>query len=274
MPPHPQLAATQLVLVRAIVAALARQPYQAPLVRWGTRLHDRFLLPYWLGRDLDDVVAHLARAGIPLPAAALAPFLTLRCPLIGTLRAGDVTLELRNALEPWPVLGEEVGASGTTRYVDSSLERIELRARGLVPGRHVVVAGGVEVPMAPTRDADLAVAGVRFRAWCPPHALQPHLGIHHPLRLEVVDTWAERALGGCTYHVWHPEGRAFERAPLTALEAAARRQQRFTLDGGSPWPVRAIPLAPHPDAPMTLDLRRASVGAPMPRPGDWAPPDA
>ncbi len=271
MPPHPRLAATQILLVRALVAALAVAPYQAPLVRWGTQLHDRFLLPYWLGRDLDDVRAYLARAGLDLPAAALAPFVELRCPLVGTLGAGEVTLEVRNALEPWPVLGDEVTHGGTARFVDSSLERIELRARGLVPGRHVVVCGGAVVPMQVVADDAVAVGGVRLRAWCPPHALQPHLGIHHPLRIEVVDGWARRSLGGCTYHVWHPEGRAFDRAPLTSAEAAARREQRFTVDGGSPWPVAAVDVAPHPEQPHTLDLRRVWAGTAMPRPRDWAP---
>ena len=269
MPPHPRLATAQVVLARALVAAFAGGPYRGPLVRWGQGLHDRFLLPWFLERDLDDVLGFLAERGLPLPADAYRPFVELRCPLVGTVVADEVRLELRNAIEPWHVLGEEVGGSGTTRYVDSSLERLEVRATGLVPERHRVLVNGVVVPMHPTRAADTAVAGVRFRAWCPPHALHPHLGVHHPLRFEVVDTWAARSLGAGTYHVWHPEGRAFLTPPLTRFEASARRSQRFTHDGATPYPVRPRTLPPHPEQPLTLDLRRLDLDRALPRAEDW-----
>lgn len=267
MPPHPRMMVAQMALVRAIVASFVKEPYQAPLARWGQALHDRFLLPYFLGRDLDDVLTHLESRGVPLPRAAFEPFLELRCPRVGTLQAGDVTLEVRNALEPWHVLGEEVSASGTARYVDSSMERIEVRAEGLLPERHVVLVNGHRLPMHPTTAAGRAVAGVRFRAWAPAHSLHPHIGVHHPIRLDVLDTWARRSLGACAYHVWHPEGRAFDAPPLTRFEAAARRAQRFTHEGPLPWPVVDHPAAPHPDAPYTLDLRRLPVDRPLPEAG-------
>jgi uncharacterized protein (DUF2126 family)/transglutaminase-like putative cysteine protease len=272
MPPHPRMAAAQVVLVRAVLAALAVAPYRHPLVRWGAHLHDRFLLPYFLWRDLEDVLAFVAARGVALPADAFAPFVELRCPRIGTLAVGDGALELRNALEPWHVLGEEVTAGGTARYVDSSMERLELRAIGLDPERHVVTVNGVVVPMRAVAGRDVRVGGVRFRAWCPPHALQPHLGIHHPLHVAVLDRWAERGLVGGAYHVWHPEGRGFDAAPLTRVEAAARRAQRFTLEGPPPWPA---PMRAFADASRyTLDLRRVDVGVPMPRAEDWAEPEA
>lgn len=271
MPPHPRMVVAQMGLVRALVAALAQAPYDKPLVRWGQELHDRFLLPLWLGRDLGDVLAFLAARGLPLPAQAYQAFLDLRCPLVGRLQAGEVTLEVRNALEPWHVLGEEPGASGTSRYVDSSLERVEVRADGLVPERHALLVNGLQLPLKPTGAAHQLAAGVRFRAWAPPHSLQPHLGIHHPLRFDVVDTWAERSLGACAYHVWHPEGRAFAEAPLTRFEASARRAQRFTQEGPLPWPVRPRPTSALPEAPWTLDLRRLPVDRPPPRPGEETP---
>jgi uncharacterized protein (DUF2126 family)/transglutaminase-like putative cysteine protease len=274
MPPHPRMAAAQLVLVRALAAALAQAPYAEPLVRWGSALHDRWLLPYFLDRDLTDVLEFLAARGIELPADGYRPFVELRCPKVGIADLGDVELEVRNAIEPWHVLGEEVTATGTARFVDSSIERIEIRARGLVPERHRVIAGAAVLPMHPTVERDVQVAGVRFRAWAPPHSMQPHLGIHHPLRIEVIDTWSKRSLGACIYHVWHPEGRAFDSPPLTRVEAIARRAQRFTRDGGTPWPVRAIELGAHPDQPYTLDLRRAAgLDHPMPRLEDWVAPE-
>jgi uncharacterized protein (DUF2126 family)/transglutaminase-like putative cysteine protease len=271
MPPHPRMAAAQAILVRALAAAFAKEPYAHALVRWGTRLHDRFLLPYWLWKDFEDVLAFLRTRGVALPADAFRPFIELRCPHVGTLGEGGGKVEVRNAIEPWHVLGEEATQTGTARYVDSSIERLELRAIGLPHERYVVCVNGAVVPM---REAsrDLRVGGVRFRAWCPPHALQPQIGIHHPLRIDIVDTWAKRGVAGGSYHVWHPEGRAFDAAPLTRVEAAARRAQRFTLQGATPWPIDAKPAEPHPEQPYTLDLRRVDAGKPMPRTEDWTVP--
>jgi uncharacterized protein (DUF2126 family)/transglutaminase-like putative cysteine protease len=266
MPPHVRMAVAQTALVRSLVASFARAPYEAPLVRWGQVLHDRFLLPTWLWRDFEDVLAHVRKSGVDLPAEAYKAFLEHRCPIIGALQAGDVRVELRNAIEPWHVLGEEMTASGTSRYVDSSMERVEVRAEGLVPERHGVVVNGHALPLRATGTAGEHVGGVRFRAWAPPHALHPHLGIHHPLVFEVVDTWGHRSLGACEYHVWHPEGRAYDAAPLTRFEAAARRSRRFVRGSPSTHPVLVRPAPAHPDAPYTLDLRRLPIDHPMPDP--------
>ncbi len=269
MPPHPRMAAAQAILVRALVATLVDKPYRHPLVRWGAELHDKFLLPYWMWRDFEDVLAHLARHGVALPAEAYKAFVELRCPLVGTLDIGGATVEVRNAIEPWHVLGEEATVSGTSRYVDSSMERLELRAHGLDPERYAIVTNGVILPMRAASGRDIRVGGLRFRAWCPPHALHPHLGIHHPIRIDIVDTWAQRGVASGGYHVWHPEGRGYESPPLTRVEAAARRSQRFTIQGPAPWPLHARIGEPHPDEPYTFDLRRMDVGRPMPRTEDW-----
>ncbi len=266
MPPHPRLAAAQAILVRALVASFAEKPYQGPLVRWGMQLHDRFLLPTWIWRDFEDVLSFLAGRGAPLPPDPYRAFLELRCPVVGRLETTGGTIEVRNALEPWNVLGEEPAAGGTSRYVDSSVERIEIRAEGIVPERHTVTVNGYEVPMRATGVAAEQVGGVRFRAWAPPHALQPHLGIHHPLRIELLDGWGHRSLGACAYHVWHPEGRAFVAPPLTRFEAASRRAVRFTVESGTPWPVEPVKVGAHPDLPFTLDLRRHPGDHPMPDP--------
>jgi uncharacterized protein (DUF2126 family)/transglutaminase-like putative cysteine protease len=266
MPPHPRMAAAQGLLVRALVAAFAAEPYRHGLVRWGAELHDRFLLPFWLWRDMEEVLAHLEARGAGLPAEAYRPFVELRCPVAGRLQVGGTVVEVRNALEPWPVLGEEPGAGGTARAVDSSLERIEVRAEGLDADRHDVLVNGLVLPMRETGTAGERVAGVRFRAWAPASSLQPHLGIHHPLRIDLWDRWGRRSVGACAYHVWHPEGRAFDAAPLTRFEASARRAQRFTLEGPLPWPWRPGVPRPHPSHPNTLDLRRFPGDRPMPEP--------
>jgi uncharacterized protein (DUF2126 family)/transglutaminase-like putative cysteine protease len=264
MPPHARMVSAQAILVRSLFASFAKEPYQGKLVRFGPSLHDKYLLPYYLGRDLEDVLAHLSARGLALPLDAYTPFLELRCPLAGRMQLGDVTLEVRNALEPWPVLGEEQSAGGTSRYVDSSMERIEVRVSGLMPERHVLLVNGHTLPLTPTAKAHEWVAGVRFRAWAPPHSLQAHLGIHHPIRLDLLDTWGQRSLGACAYHVWHPEGRAFSTPPLTRFEASARRAQRFTSEAPLPWPVKARPAQASPETPCTLDLRRLPI--------DYRPP--
>ncbi|MBC7793734.1 MAG: transglutaminase family protein [Clostridia bacterium] len=266
MPPHPRMVTAQMLLIRALLATFIDRPYDAPLVRFGQTLHDRYLLPYWLWRDFEDVIAYLYENGVALPAEAYQAFIAMRCPLVGRLQAGDIVLEVRNAIEPWHVLGEEASGSGTSRYVDSAVERIEVRAQHLVPERHSVVVNGYPIPMHTTASADEWVAGVRFRAWAPPHSLHAHLGVHHPLRIEVVDTWAKRSLGACGYHVWHPENRAFEGAPLTRFEAAARRAQRFTAMSPSKHPVELPVSATRPDAPYTFDLRLLPIDHPVPKP--------
>jgi uncharacterized protein (DUF2126 family) len=248
------------------VASVAREPYQGELVRWGTRLHDRFLLPYWMWSDFEEVLAHLARRDLALPAEAYRPFLELRCPVVGRIEAGDVVLEVRNALEPWNVLGEEVTAVGTSRYVDSSVDRVEVRVEGMVPERHRVLVNGWELALRPTGTVGEGVAGVRFRAWAPPRSLHPQLGVHHPLRFDVVDTWGRRSLGACAYHVWHAEGRAFGSPPLTRFEAEARRAQRFTREAPLAWPVTPRPVPPSREAPWTFDLRRVPGDHPEPEP--------
>ena len=267
MPPHPRMLAAQAILVRSLVAAFATAAYEHRLVRWGEELHDRFLLPYFMARDLDEVCAH---AGVPFDGYR--PFVELRCPLVGTLAVGDASVEVRNAIEPWHVLGEEATRAGTSRYVDSSMERIEIRTHGLDPERYLVAVNGCALPLRAGAGRDVRVGGVRFRAWCPPHALHPHLGVHHPLRIEVVDRWAKRGVIAGSYHVWHPEGRAFDAPPLTRVEAAARRAQRFTVHGASPLPLRLVAPAPHPQQPYTLDLRRIDAGTPMPRAEEWITP--
>ena len=253
-----------MTLMRSLIASFVNKPYDATPVRWGGLLHDRFLLPYFLWRDFEDVLAHLAADGLELSSEAYRPFLELRCPLAGFIQAGDVTLSVRNAIEPWPVLGEEMSASGTSRYVDSSMERIEVQVDGFVLERHVVTVNGRRLPLQPTETAGRFVAGVRFRAWAPPHALHPHLGIHHPLRIDVLDTWGKRSLGAAGYHVWHPEGRAFDELPLTLSEAVARRAQRFGPTAPMPWPAEAVAARPNPNEPYTLDLRRLPMDRPMP----------
>jgi len=264
MPPHERMAAAQMLLARAMTARFAAETYDRPLVRWGSRLHDQFMLPHYIWRDFEDITRDLREHGLPIDSEWYRPSLDYRFPVMGRHTLDDVTIELRLALEPWIVLGEQPSGGGVSRYVDSSVERLQVRVDGLTEGRHVIAVNGWELPLRSTGKVGEGVAGVRFRAWQPPHCLQPHIGVHHPLRFDVIDTWGKRSLGAAIYHVWHPEGCGFEEPPLTAFEAAARRAQRFTTLGHMPWPAEARSTGPHPEQPYSIDLRRFDLGKRIP----------
>jgi uncharacterized protein (DUF2126 family) len=257
MPPHARMSLAQQLLVRALVARFWQTPYTQSLVRWGTAIHDRFALPHFVHEDLCDVLDELGRAGFAFEPSWFAPHYEFRFPVLGTLEArGGLVLELRQAIEPWHVLGEETTAAGTARYVDSSVERLEVKVRGMVGERHLVACNGRRLPLHPTGTNGEFVAGVRYRAWQPPSALHPTIPVHAPLVFDVLDTWSGRAVAGCSYHVAHPGGRAHEIFPRNGFEAESRRASRFFRFGHTPG-SRAIPEPePNPQFPLTLDLRR------------------
>jgi uncharacterized protein (DUF2126 family)/transglutaminase-like putative cysteine protease len=256
MPPHARMSLVQQLLLRSFVARFWREPYApARLTRWGTQLHDRFLLPHFIREDFADVIAEQNQAGFGLDVEWFAPHFEFRFPKLGDLAVQGILLELRQALEPWHVMGEEGGAGGTARYVDSSLERVEVKASGLPPDRYVVTCNGQVIPMRPTGRAGEFVAGVRYRAWQPWSALHPTIGVHSPLTFDIVDTWMKRSAGGFQYHVVHPGGRSHETFPVNAFEAESRRLARFFRIGHTPGPMSVEPAFSSEEFPFTLDLR-------------------
>lgn len=257
MPPHAQMSLAQQLLLRALIARFWQQPY-APkrLTRWGTELHDRFMLPYFIERDFADVLEQTAGAGFDMPIEWFAPHFEFRFPRIGDYALEGIQLELRHALEPWHVLGEEGSSSGTARYVDSSLERLQVRVSGLAPDRYQVTCNGRALPLRPTGTVGEYVAGLRYRAWQPYSALHPLIPIDSPLRFDLVDSWNGRALGGCQYHVVHPGGLSYDSFPVNAFEAESRRLSRFFRHGHTPGNIEPAAPAISPEFPFTLDLRR------------------
>jgi uncharacterized protein (DUF2126 family) len=264
MPPHARMSLVQNLLLRTLIAWFWKRPYKKNLIRWGTELHDRFMLPYYTRQDLKEVIADLQKAGYPFQLDWLDPFFEFRFPRYGTVQIDDIELELRFAIEPWHVLGEEVTRQGTARFVDSSVERLQVQVTGLTGNRHVIACNGRRLPLRKTGREDAFVVGVRYRAWQPPAALHPTIKPHAPLVFDVIDSWTGRSIGGCAYHVAHPGGRHYDDFPVNAITAESRRGSLFTVTEHTPGPIQ-------PQADFVTLGRFFPQGTP---PGQMAPPPA
>jgi uncharacterized protein (DUF2126 family)/transglutaminase-like putative cysteine protease len=256
MPPHSRMSCAAQLLVRGLCAWFWKQPYQRQVMRWSTSLIDRFMLPHFVAQDFRDVIADLRGAGFPFDAAWFEPQQEFRFPLIGRVASDGLELELRQAIEPWHVLGEQGAAGGTVRYVDSSVERMQLVVRNMQHARHLISCNGRRLPLHPTGTAGEYIAGLRYRAWKPSEALHPTIESHSPLVFDIFDAWSERSIGGCTYHVAHPGGRSHETFPRNSLEAESRRIARFFPFGHSHGTRPPPRVERSEELPLTLDLRR------------------
>jgi uncharacterized protein (DUF2126 family) len=257
MPPHARMSLAQQLLLRGFLARFAEKPYEpGRLTRWGTELHDRWMLPHFIAQDFGDILGEMRAHGLPFADAWFAPHQEFKFPFYGKTSYREVEVELRHAIEPWHVLGEYAHTGGTSRYVDSSLERVQVKVRGLNPERYIVACNGRRVPLHPTGTVGEYVAGVRYRAWQPPECLHPTIPVDAPLVFDLIDVWNHRAVAGCTYHVAHPSGRNYATFPVNAYEAESRRLARFFPFGHTPGPYEIIPPAQiSQEFPFTLDMR-------------------
>ena len=255
MPPHYQMSAVQMLLLRALVARFWQTPYTGRPAYWGATLHDRFLLPHYVEQDFNQVIAELRDAGFDMERSWFDAFFSFRFPFFGELCVRDIRMELRAAIEPWNVLGEEVSAQGTSRYVDSSVERMQVKINQWNPQRYALCCNGRRVPLQACATTGDYVAGIRFKAWQPAFGLHPRLPAHQQLVFDVVDLANQRSIAGCTYYVSHPGGRNFEQLPVNANEAEARRVARFEARGHTQGPMDIPEERINPRTPCTLDLR-------------------
>ena len=256
MTPHPKMNLLQALLLRASVAHFLKHPCRNSLVRWGVQLHDRFMLPHFIWEDFKQVVRELQLGGYPIQLDWFRPSLEFRFPEYGSVQIGQTRLELRMALEPWIVLGEEMHLGTVSRAVDSSIERLQVKVEGLKESQQVITCNGRRVPLKPTAESGVYVGGVRFKAWNPPSCLHPTVPVQTPLVFDLLDTRYERSLGGCTYHVSHPGGRNYETLPVNENEAEGRRLSRFLPMGHYQESMRVPPIEENPEFPVTLDLCR------------------
>jgi uncharacterized protein (DUF2126 family) len=255
MPPHARMSLVQQLLVRALTAWFWRQPYQGRLTRWGTALHDRWMMPHYLWLDMAEVVRDLRRAEFPIEFDWFLPHWEFRCPFVGEIARDGLRLELRQALEPWYVLGEEPAGGGTTRFVDSSCERLQVKVFGRADERVAVACNGRKIPLQPTGVPGEYVGAVRYRSWWPPSCLHPTIHAHAPLVFDLVDVAGGRSIAGCKYHVDHPGGINPNVFPVNALEAECRRAARFLPFGHTGGSIALRDEPPPTDFPCTLDLR-------------------
>ncbi len=259
MTPHARMNLLQILLLRALLTMFWNKPYEGQLIRWETTLHDKFMLPHFVWQDFCNVLSELEEYGFRFKPEWFLPQFNFRFPIYGTQVIDNIELELRMALEPWPVLGEENLSGATSRGVDSAMERLQLKVKGLDTNRYRITCNKYELELHDTDNKDIKVTGVKFKAWNPPFTLHPNLPVNTPLIFDIYDLQNKTSIGGCKYHVAHPGGRSYDTAPVNVNEAEGRMISRFEKIGHNSGKFGLKTLNSSKAFPYTNDLRRITI---------------
>lgn len=227
-------------LWRALAASLATRPFREPVRDWQGALHDRFLLPSFLERDLQEVLTYLEQDGFSFETSWFRTHLHFRFPFLAEESLGDGHWTLRRAVEPWPLLGEQPTPSGgLVRCVDSSTERLEIRLLGLPEETEVRINGHL-LPLE-THPGGGRFGGVRFRTAWLPTCLHPQVAPHTPLEISFLEHPGKQ-LG-----VWHYLSLPLEADGKTRRVIPAKETRHPKLNTDQ-----------RPASRRTLDLRAAA----------------
>ena len=243
MPPRPAMLMAAVALLRGIGAALLARPFSKPLKRWGPALHDQYAMPHFLRLDMEEVIAFLNRHGFAFDWSHFAEWFDFRFPLVGTLAVAGRSIEFRQAIEPWPVLGEQPDGGGVSRFVDSSTDRLQIAIPDIDwAERHLLLANGVPLRFFRDRERERLVGAVRYRMYTCVPGLQPHIPPQSPLRFELVEHATRRVIAAKTLRNWKPDDQPYEGLPQNDLEAAKRVAERFTDSPEFVGERRVIPM--------------------------------
>jgi uncharacterized protein (DUF2126 family) len=262
----PERAAAVGALWRALIASLALRDYREQPPEHGAALHDRFALPFFLEKDLEEIFADLRDSGLGLGAPLETELRRDSFRLLARVTCGPLELTLRRGLEFWPLVGDASLQQGTSRLVDASTARLEVLLRASRPEDERWLAGaqlhalGHALPLRTERDqrGPARVFGLRYRCYRPLQGLHPLLAEQSPLLLRFSHEELPQTLE-LAVHDWKPAGGAYDDLPADPFEAERRCVERCIVSAAERKDATSVPVNPRALSAYSLDLRRAAL---------------